>query len=152
MNELFQDMIGQGILIYLDNIIVYAETEQEHWDLLAEVLHRLREADFFCKPEKCYFGKKELDYLGFVVNQLGMQMDPYKVKVVQEWPALSSKQDIQKFIAFANFYQKFIENFTKIARPLTELMSSKKTFTWRERQQESFRKLKEAFTTAPMLV
>ncbi|KAL5532620.1 hypothetical protein ACEPAF_4394 [Sanghuangporus sanghuang] len=94
MNELFQDMIGQGILIYLDDIIVYAETEQEHWDLLAEVLRRLREADFFCKPEKCYFGKKELDYLGFVVNQSGMQMDPYKVKAVQEWPDLSSKRDI----------------------------------------------------------
>ncbi|KAL5526401.1 hypothetical protein ACEPAF_8124 [Sanghuangporus sanghuang] len=152
MNELFQDMIGQGILIYLDDIIVYAEMEQEHWDLLAEVLRRLREADFFCKPEKCYFGKKELDYLGFVVNQSGMQMDPYKVKAVQEWPDLSSKRDIRKFIGFANFYRKFIEGFAKIARPLTELMSGKKTFTWGERQQESFRKLKEAFTTAPMLV
>ncbi|KAL5499281.1 hypothetical protein ACEPAH_1799 [Sanghuangporus vaninii] len=152
MNELFHDMIGQGILIYLDDIIVYAETEQEHWDLLAEVLRRLRKADFFCKPEKCYFGKKELDYLGFVVNQSGMQMDPYKVKAVQEWPDLSSKRDIRKFIGFANFYRKFIEGFAKIARPLTELMSGKKTFTWGERQQESFRKLKEAFTTAPMLV
>ena len=152
MNEIFDDMIRQGVLIYLDDIIIYAENEQELWRLTREVLERLRKVDFYLNPAKCHFNLQELDYLGFIVGKEGLKMDPYKVKAVQEWPELKNKRDIRKFIGFANFYRKFIDNYSNIVRPLTTLLSKKRTFTWGESQQQAVAKLKEAFTKAPVLV
>ena len=119
-------MIDHEVLIYLDDIIIYTQSEDELWQITFQVMDRLREADFFCKPEKCYFAQKKLDYLGFVVDGLGCTMDPYKIKAIEEWPEPSgSKTQIRRFIGFANFYRKFIKDFAKIARPLTEQMSPK---------------------------
>ena len=152
MNELFEDLNHHGVLVYLDDIIIYAETEEELWRKIREVLRRLREADFYLKPEKCFFNLSELDYLGFVVSKEGLKMDPYKVKAIQEWPALKTKRDVRKFIGFANFYRKFIDKYSEIVRPLTTLLSKKKVFSWGEAQQAAFQKLKEAFERAPVLV
>lgn len=152
MNQIFDDMIGRGILIYLDDIIIYAETEEALWKLTIEVMERLRSVDFYLKLEKCFFNLQELDYLGFVVSREGLKVDNYKVKAVQEWPELKTKRDIRKFIGFANFYRKFIEGYSTIARPLTTLLSKKRTFTWGEHQRRAFERLKHAFISAPVLV
>ena len=152
MNQLFEDLNHQGVLIYLDDIIIYAETRERLWELTRVVLERLRKADFYLKPEKCFFNLTELDYLGFVVSREGLKMDPYKVKAVQEWPDLKTKRDVRKFIGFANFYRKFINGYSEIVRPLTILLSKKRTFTWGEAQQGAMLKLKEAFSKAPVLV
>ena len=151
MNELFADMIDKGVLVYLDDIIIYAKDEKELIRLTRKVLQKLRDADFYLKPEKCYFNKTELDYLGFVVKADGLKMDPYKVKAIQDWPDLKSKKDIKKFIGFANFYRKFIDGYSTIVKPLTSLLGEKRTFTWGTAQQEAFRKLKDAFMNGPIL-
>ena len=104
------------------------------------------------KVEKCFFNKEELDYLSFVVNQEGLKMDPYKVKVIQEWPELKSKRDIRVFIGFANFYRKFIKDISTLARPITKMLNKNTQFTWGPLQQLSFNTLKKAFTTDPILV
>ena len=128
MNELLSEMIGQGVVVYLDDIIVYAKTKEQLVGRTKEVLEKLRQADFYLKPEKCFFNKNELDYLGFVVNQDGLKMDQYKVKAILEWPTPQNKKDIRKFIGFGNFYRKFIKDYAAIARPITKLISKKKLF------------------------
>ena len=84
MNELLSEMIGQGVVVYLDDIIVYAKTKEQLVGRTKEVLEKLRRADFYLKPEKCFFNLQELDYLGFVVSKEGLKADPYKVKAVEE--------------------------------------------------------------------
>ena len=84
MNELLSEIIGQGVVVYLDDIIVYTKMKEQLVGRTKEVLEKLRQADFYLKPEKCFFNKNELDYLGFVVNQDGLKMDPYKVKAILE--------------------------------------------------------------------
>ncbi|KAI5115397.1 hypothetical protein M0805_009354 [Coniferiporia weirii] len=130
MNELFADLLNKGVLIYLDDIIIYSKNPQEHTHLVKQVLQQLCKADFYCKPEKCYFNKKELNYLGFIVKEDRLKMDPYKVKAIQEWPDLKSKKEI---------------------RPLTKLMSKKRTFTWGEEQKQAFKQLKQLFCQDIML-
>lgn len=152
MNQIFNDMISHRILIYLDDIIIYTETKEALWQLTIKVLERLRSVDFYLKPEKCFFNLQELDYLGFVVSREGLKVDNYKVKAIEEWPELKIKRDICKFIGFANFYRKFIDGYSTIARPLMTLLSKKRMFTWGEPQKQAFEQLKQAFIMAPVLV
>ncbi|EJC97350.1 DNA/RNA polymerase [Fomitiporia mediterranea MF3/22] len=152
MNQLFEELIGKGIVIYLDDIIIYAQTQKELLELTKKVLQLLRKADFYCKPEKCFFNKQELDYLGFVVNQDGLKVDPYKIKAILEWPRPLTKRDIRKILGFFNFYKKFVEDYSGTVKPLSSLLSQKRTFTWGDTQEASFKAIKEAFAKVLVLV
>jgi hypothetical protein len=117
------------------------------------VLRKLRKNDLFAKPEKCEFEKNSVEYLGFIIGEGGVKMDRKKVETILDWEEPRNVHDIQVFLGFANFYRQFIREYSKKAAGLTDLLrkENKKKFPLSERARWSFKELKTAFTTAPIL-
>jgi hypothetical protein len=152
MNELFKPLIHQGVaVVYLDDILIYMKTEEEHIKTVKEVLKILQENNLFVKPEKCEFHKQEMEYLGLIIKPGEIAMDPVKVKGVMEWPVPKKVKQLQAFLGFCNYYRRFIEGFAQIARLLHELTKKDKSWEWTEVHQTAFEKLKSQFTKTPML-
>jgi hypothetical protein len=129
MNSIFADLIVQGkVAVYLDDILIFTSTLEEHRTIVNEVLSRLKKHDLYLRPEKCEFEKTEIEYLGLVIREGEICMDPTKVEAVRNWPVPKTLRDVRGFIGFANFYRRFIKDFSKIARPLHDL--TKKDTPW----------------------
>jgi len=116
------------------------------------VLQVLKENKLFLRPEKCEFCKQRIEYLGLVISENKVSMDPVKVAGVREWPTPENKTDIQAFLGFVNFYRRFIWDFSAKARPLFDLTRSEQVWTWSRKEQAAFEDLKTAVTTALVLV
>jgi len=138
--------------VYLDNILIFTKTEEEHEQAVWRVLEILVEHKLFLCPGKCEFHQKQIEYLGLVISENKVAMDPVKVAGVCDWPTPENRTDVQAFIGFVNFYCRFIQDFSTIARPLFDLTCSNKTWDWDAKEQEAFERLKMAVTTAPVLV
>jgi len=153
MNDIFRTLIAEGIVVvYLDNILIFTRTEKEDKQAVRRVLEVLAEYKLFLRPEKCEFHQKRIEYLGLVILENKVEMDPVKVARVHDWPTLENQTDVQAFIGFVNFYCCFIQDFSTIARPLFDLTHSDKAWNWDAKEQEAFECLKMAVTTAPVLV
>jgi len=152
MNELLRDLINTGkVAAFIDDVIVGTETEEEHDELVAEVIRRLEANDLYVKPEKCKLKVREVGFLGVVIGPEGIKMEEEKVKGVMEWPTPKCVKDVQKFLGLVNYYHQFIEGFASIARPLYDMVKKDKKWDWTERQEKTFRELKEWFTKEPVL-
>jgi len=109
MNDIFRTLIAEGIIVvYLDNILIFTRTEEEHEQAVQRVLEVLAEHKLFLRPEKCEFHRKEIEYLRLVISENKVAMDPVKVAGVHDWPTLENWTDVQAFIGFINFYRRFI--------------------------------------------
>ena len=151
MNHLFKDLISEGrVIIYLDDILIFTQTMEEHVEVNRRVLRILRENNLFLRPEKCLFHRTWILYLGLIISQNELRMDPEKVRGISEWPTPEKKRDVQSFLGFANFYRRFIEGFAKVAHPLHVLVG-KKEWKWGDDQQKAFEHLKQLLTSAPIL-
>ena len=151
MNSVLTGLQGLKCLVYLDDIVVYGASLEDHNRRLKEVLKRLRENNLKLQPDKCEFLRKEVIYLGHIISENGIQPDPSKLKAIKEFPTPKKVKDIQSFIGLAGYYRKFIEDFSKIAKPLTKLTKKTEKFEWTSEQQNAFDILKEKLTTAPVL-
>jgi len=153
MNDIFQNLIAEGIVVvYLDDILIFTKTKEEHERAVRQVLQVLKENKLFLRPEKCEFCKQQIEYLGLVILENKVSMDPVKVAGVQEWPTPENKTDVQAFLGFVNFYRRFIWDFSAKARPLFDLTHSEQVWTWSGKEQAAFEDLKTVVTTAPVLV
>jgi len=153
MNNIFRTVIAEGIVVvYLDNILIFTKTEEEHERAVQRVLEILAEHKLFLHLEKCEFHRKQIEYLGLVISENKVVMDPVKVARVCEWPILENRTDMQAFVDFINFYRHFIQDFLTIARPLFNLTQSDHAWNWGTKEQEAFKCLKMTVTTAPILV
>jgi len=113
MNDIFQNLIAEGIVVvYLDDILIFTKMEEEHTQAVRQVLQVLKKNKLFLCPEKCEFYKQRIEYLGLVISENEVSMDLVKVAGVREWPTLENKTDIQAFLGFVNFYQRFIRDFS----------------------------------------
>ena len=152
MNHVFSDMIDLGLLVYMDDILIYAKTEQEHDDLVRKVLQRLTKNKLADEPAKCVWRVSEVEFLGYIIGRDGIKMSQEKVEAVLSWKSPSSLVETQSFLGFANFYRRFIQDYSGVARPLTELTkSSPKEWRWTPEAELAFQELKKRFTTAPIL-
>ena len=116
MNTIFADLVAQGkVAIYLDNILIYSHMTAEHRDVTHEVLRRLTDHDLYPCPKKCEFECTEVKYLGLVICQGKVTMDPVKVQAVTDWPTPQNIRELHGFLGFANFYRRFIKNFARLA-------------------------------------
>ena len=131
--------------------MIYSRTQAEHDIYVRKVLQRLREYGLYAKLEKCGFDCKEVEFLGYTISSKGIFMDPTKVQTVLEWHTPSFVRDVQCFLGFANFYRKFIWNYSKIVLPLTQLTKKNQAFVWTREADKAFTRLKEAFTSTPVL-
>ncbi|GLB44518.1 putative retrotransposable element tf2 155 kda protein type 1-like [Lyophyllum shimeji] len=153
MNDIFRDLIAQGVVcVYLDDILIYTKTLEEHRRITRIVLDRLREHRLFLKPEKCEFERTEIEYLGLIISHGTASMDPVKVAGVAEWPVPKNKKEVQSFLGFTNFYRRFIRDFSHHARPLFDLTAKDVAWTWGSGQQDAFDSLKRAITSKPVLI
>jgi len=152
MDDIFDGLITEGVVVvYLDDILIFTETLEEHRRVTRRVLELLRKNNLFLKPEKCEFEKTEVEYLGVIVSQYSVKMDPVKVAGVTEWPIPSNRKEVQSFLGFTNFYCRFIQGFSHLARPLFNLTQKDTDWRWGAEEQSAFDSLKERITTAPIL-
>jgi len=153
MNKLLRDLVvKEKVAVFINDVMVTTETEEEHDKIVEEVLKRLEENDLFVKPEKCVWKVREVGFLGVIIGEDGVRMEKEKVQGVIEWPVPRSMKDVQKFLGLANYYRQFVKDFAKIAKPLHEMMRKEMKWSWEERQQKVFEELKKRFTTEPVLV
>jgi len=152
MNELLRDLINTGkVAVFIDDVIIGTEMEEEYEELVAEVIKRLEENDLYVKPEKCRWKVREVEFLGVVIGLKGIKMEKGKVKGVLEWPTPKYVKDVQKFLGLANYYHQFIEGFASIARPLHNMVKKDKKWEWAEKEERVFGELKRRFTEEPVL-
>ena len=151
-NDIFRDFLDIFIIVYLDDILIYSKTQEEHDVHVRQVLQRLREYGLYAKLEKCCFDRNQVEFLGYVVSPEGISMDPMKIQTILDWRTPCSVRDVQCFLGFANFYRKFIKNYSNIVLPLTELTKRNQSFEWNLSAAMAFDNLKQAFTSAPILI
>uniref|UniRef100_A0A8C5M5M4 Gypsy retrotransposon integrase-like protein 1 n=1 Tax=Leptobrachium leishanense TaxID=445787 RepID=A0A8C5M5M4_9ANUR len=151
INVVFRDMLDQCVVIYLDDILVYSSTLEEHRKHMQQVLQRLRQHHLFAKLDKCLFEVHTVEFLGFVIRPGTIAMDDKKIQAIKQWPIPLNRKQVQRFLGFANFYRKFIRNFSRLAQPLTALTKSTVPFQWSTNATQAFNDLRERFCSAPIL-
>jgi hypothetical protein len=152
MNDIFRDLIMEGVVcVYLDDILIFTKNIQEHRQVVRLVMERLRKHKLFLKPEKCEFEKTKIEYLGLIISEGQTAMDPVKVAGVMEWPVPTTKKEVQSFLGFTNFYRRFIQDFSKVARPLFDLTKKDVAWSWGTAEHAAFTTLKQLITSAPIL-
>ena len=151
MNTIFADLLDVCVIVYLDDILVYSESPDTHTEQVREVLRRLRKHGLFAKGEKCSFDVDKIEYLGYIMGPDGLSMDQSKVQTITDWPVPRKVKDIQSFLGFANFYRRFIHNYSAITVPLTRLTRKGTPWNFDDECLHSFETLKAAFTSAPIL-
>lgn len=136
---------------YLDDLVVVSKTFSEHLQLLKEVFNRLRHAGLILNPDKCHFCKKQLKYLGHVINEKGIHTDPDKIRAIQEFPTPKNVRQIRSFLGLSSWYRRFVPNYAQKSSSLTKLLRKHQRWEWKESQEKAFKRLKDSLTTAPIL-
>ena len=152
MNDIFRELIVEGVVVvYLDDILIFTETLEQHREITRRVLKLLKENQLFLKPDKCEFEQTKMEYLGVIISYNSIEMDPVKVAGVAEWPAPNNKKEVQSFLGFINFYWRFIQDFSHHAHPLFNLTKNDVKWLWSKDEQSAFNTLKGLVTSAPIL-
>jgi len=151
MNDIFRDMLDVGVIAYMDDILINTETVEEHVALVRRVMERLRKAPLCVSIKKSSFHQREVEFLGYKISDRGISRTSTKVEEIRAWSTPEKVVDVQSFMGFANFYCRFIKGFSKIAKPLTDLTKKGIKWPWTPSCQDAFDKLKEMFTTGPIL-
>ena len=151
MELVLADLQWMTCLVYLDDIIVFGRSFEEHVSRLGEVLGRLKAANLKVKPTKCTLFSKQVSYLGHIISEEGVGTDPAKIETVRSWPAPTCVAEVRSFVGLASYYRRFIAGFAAIAQPLHKLTEKNSTFQWDTACQEAFDTLKQKLITAPIL-
>lgn len=151
MERVLAGLSWKSCLLYLDDIIVYSQTFDQHLKHLKEVLDRIRQAGMKLKPEKCQLFRSEVNFLGHIIARDGIRTDPAKTGAVRQWATPKNVTDVRSFLGLCSYYRKFVPNFSDIAAPLHELTKKKSIFAWGREQQNAFVTLKDRLVSAPVL-
>jgi RNase H-like domain found in reverse transcriptase/Reverse transcriptase (RNA-dependent DNA polymerase) len=153
MDKIFKKEIEENlIIVYMDDILAFSKTIDNLKKIERIILEKAREYDLYFKAKKCEFRKPKIKYLGLVVEEGKLAMDPAKLKGILDWPAPKTVKEVRSFLGFGNFYCRFVKGFSHLAHPLNDLLKKDKKFIWSEECQESFDQLKKRFTEEPVLI
>ncbi|XP_071927217.1 uncharacterized protein [Coffea arabica] len=152
MQRIFKKYLDQFVVIFIDDILIYSKTREEHAKHLEVVLQILREHKLYAKFSKCEFWLTEISFLGHRVSEDGIAVDPVKVEAVMNWKQPETPTEVRSFLGLAGYYRRFIQDFSKIAGPMTELTKKGAKFVWTPKCESSFQELKKRLTSAPVLV
>ena len=149
-------MLGHCVQVYMDDILIFSKLLEDHRRHVRMVLATLRHHKLYAKASKCEFGRSSVGFLGHVISERGVAVDPRKVDAIRDWAAPASCSDVRRFVGLANYYRKFVKGFAHLAAPLTALCSPTATFRWSAatacgRARERFTKLQAALMSAPVL-
>ena len=152
VNNILRDLLDITVIAYVDDILIFTKgSRDDHSRDVNEVFERLSKVDFKTAPEKCEFYKQEVDFLGFVINTTRFKVDPKKTTSIKEWPTPKTVKDVQSFLGLANYNKKFVQDYSRIATPLTNLTRKDTPFVWGPNQKKAFEQLKEASVNSPAL-
>jgi hypothetical protein len=155
MNDIFRDLLDKCVIVYLDDILIYSKTPEEHKANVREVLNRLRQHKLYAKGSKCEFDVLEVEYLGHIINSEGVQPNPKLVKAITTFPQPTTLKELQSFLGLANYYRKFVKDFSKLALPLTDGLqraSINRPLDWTTTMEIAFQQIKIALTSVPCLI
>ncbi|KAL0550166.1 hypothetical protein IC582_014669 [Cucumis melo] len=151
MNRVFREFLDTFVIVFIDDILIYSKTEAEHEEHLRMVLQTLRDNKLYAKFSKCEFWLQQVSFLGHVVSKAGVSVDPAKIEAVTGWTRPSTVSEVRSFLGLAGYYRRFVENFSRIATPLTQLTRKGAPFVWSKACEDSFQNLKQKLVTAPVL-
>ena len=151
MNRIFKPYLDQFVVVFIDDILVYSKSSQEHEEHLRVVLQILREKKLYAKLSKCEFWLDSISFLGHVISKEGVSVDPMKVEAVVGWCRPTNVTEVRSFLGLAGYYRRFVEGFSRIAMPLSRLTQKQVKFEWTDDCEQSFQELKKRLVTAPVL-
>ncbi len=151
MNKVFMEYLDQFVVVFIDDILIYSKNEEEHAEHLRLIMEKLRDHQLFAKFSKCEFWLDRVAFLGHVISSNGVEVDPSKFEAVLAWNPPKNVSEIRSFLGLAGYYRRFIEGFSKLARPMTELLKKEKMFEWSAACEDSFQEIKKRLTTALVL-
>ncbi|KAI7411517.1 hypothetical protein KC336_g12012 [Hortaea werneckii] len=152
INNVLRKYLDVFVVVYLDDILVYSKTYEDHVQHVRKVLQALKDAHLRVKPGKTEFHKPEVKFLGYIVSREGLKMDSKKIEAITSWPKPTTVKEVQSFLGFANFYRQFIAGYSQVATPLTNLTKKEQAFEWTQEAKQAFQELKTRFSTEPILV
>jgi hypothetical protein len=148
MNKVFMEYLDKFIIVFIDDILIFSKTMEEHEEHLRLLLEKLRSNQLYAKFSKCEFWLTEVTFLGHVISAGGVLVDLGKVKNVLNWMPPTTASEIRSFLGLAGYYHRFIKDFSKIAKPMTKLLEKNKAFEWTKECQASFEELRKRLTSA----
>ena len=151
MTQVLQGLNWKILLVYMDDIIIFSSTFEEHMSHLEQVFRRLSEFNLTLKPSKCTFAAERVLYLGHIISEKGVEINHSKVAVIESFPAPKNVKKVREFLGMCNFYRKFIKGFSQIAAPMYALLKADVEFQWTEERNLAFEKLKHALANTPVL-
>jgi hypothetical protein len=151
MNSVFMPELDKFIVVFINDILIYSKTEEDHADHIRVVLQQVRDHRLYAKFSKCEFWLDSVNFLGHTISSKGISVDPTKVQEVMDWKPPTSVHQIRSFLGLAGYYRRFIPDFSKIAKPMTELLRKEVKFHWNDKCEEAFHTLRKLLTTAPVL-
>ncbi|WVZ63546.1 LOW QUALITY PROTEIN: hypothetical protein U9M48_013170 [Paspalum notatum var. saurae] len=151
MNSVFLNELDKFVVVFLDDILIYSKDEKEHEEHLRIVLTRLREHKLYAKFSKCAFWVIEVGFLGYILSEKGVAVDPSKVECVLNWKQPKTVTEIRSFLALTGYYRRFIKDFSKTAKPMTSLTKKNARYSWSPNCEEAFQSLKKSLTTMLVL-
>ncbi|GJV66217.1 reverse transcriptase domain-containing protein [Tanacetum coccineum] len=151
MNRVCKPYLDKFVIVFIDDILIYSHNEKEHEEHLKTILELLKKEELYAKFSKCEFWINTVKFLGHVIDSSGIHVDPAKIEAVKNWASPTTPSEIRQFLGLAGYYRRFIEGFSKIAKPMTELTQKNQKFDWGEEQEEAFQLLKQKLCAAPIL-
>ncbi|GJT48758.1 reverse transcriptase domain-containing protein [Tanacetum coccineum] len=151
MNRVCKPYLDKFVIVFIDDILIYSKTKKDHEHHLRLMLDLLRNEKLYAKFSKCEFWLQEVHFIGHVVNHDGIHVDPSKIEAVKSWKALTTPSEVRSFMGLVGYYRRFIENFSKIVKPLTSLTQKNQKYEWGEKQEKAFQTLKDNLCNAPIL-
>jgi hypothetical protein len=151
MNDIMRPLLDKCVVVFLDDILVFSRSQEEHQEHLRQVLGILREHKLYARMSKCEFGKRSVEFLGHIVSAEGIHTEPSKIEKVKDWPTPTSIKELHSFLGMASYYRRFIKGHSKITAPLTHLLKKDVPFIWTNTEQQAFDTLKHALVTAPVM-
>ncbi|XP_060962725.1 uncharacterized mitochondrial protein AtMg00860-like [Cannabis sativa] len=152
MNRVFKEYLDKFVVVFIDDILIYSRTMEEHEEHLRLTLSRLKEHQLYAKFKKCELRLEKVAFLGHIVSKDGVEVDPAKIEAVKSWPKPKTASEVRSFVGLAGYYRRFVEGFSKIATPLTNLTRKQQKFAWTDKCEESFQTLKDKLITTLVCV
>lgn len=151
MNSTLASLLRRCVIVFFDDILIYSASYDDHLVHITQVLDLLAKDHWVVKLKKCQFAKQTIQYLGHILSPQGVSTHPAKIEAIQSWPPPQNVKELRSFLGLAGFYQKFVQHFAIIAKPLTALLKKHALFVWTSDHQQAFQALQTALSTAPVL-
>ncbi|GJZ91450.1 putative reverse transcriptase domain-containing protein [Tanacetum coccineum] len=151
MNRVCKPYLDKFVIVFINDILIYSKNQKEHEEHLKQILELLKKEELYAKFSKCEFWIPKVQFLGHVIDSEGIHVDPAKIESIKDWTSPKPPTEIRQFLSLAGYYRRFIEGFSKIAKPMTKLTQKKVKFEWGDKQEAAFQLLKQKLCSAPIL-